>query len=117
LVKVTVEIADDNAERQQGLMHRTQLEEMAGMLFLFPNEAHQTFWMKDTPLPLDMIFIRSDMTVLGIVENAEPMTTTSRSVPGTSQYVLEVNAGWAQRHNVAAGSRLRFDDVNLKAIK
>lgn len=108
---VTVEIADSNDERARGLMQREWLPPDAGMLFIFPNEAVQSFWMKNTLIPLDMIFIRSDLTVAGIVENAEPMTTTSRSVGEPSRFVLEVNGGYCQRYGVRAGARVKFTNV------
>jgi uncharacterized membrane protein (UPF0127 family) len=69
--------------------------------------------MRNTYLPLDMIFIESDLRVLGVVENAEPMTDTSRSVPGQSQYVLEVNAGFAREHGIEAGAQLEVEGFEL----
>ena len=111
MASVTVEIADDAMERAQGLMHRTQMDENAGMLFIFPAESHLSFWMKDTLIPLDMLFIKADLTVLGIVENAEPMTETSRAVDGNAMYVLEVNGGWCKRHDVVAGARVKLENV------
>ena len=110
-INVRVEVADSPAEREQGLMYRRELEADAGMLFLFPREAQQTFWMKNTFLPLDMIFIRADLSIAGIVENAEPMTLTRRSVPEVSQYVLEVNGGFAAQHGVKQGGHVVFDGV------
>jgi uncharacterized membrane protein (UPF0127 family) len=62
-------------------------------------------------LPLDMIFIEPSMTVLGVVENAEPRTESSRSVPGNSQYVLEVNAGFSREHGLTPGTMVRFVGV------
>jgi len=102
------EVADDPAERSRGLMHRTCLGEREGMLFLFPRERQQAFWMKNTLISLDMIFIRADRTVLGVVAEAEPETLTSRRVPGASQFVLEIAGGEAERLGVAAGQRVEF---------
>lgn len=102
------EVADDPRERAQGLMFREQMAPAHGMLFLFPEEAQRSFWMKNTLIPLDMIFIRADKTILGIVENAEPRTTTSRSVPGDSQFVLEINGGLAAERGLEAGQRVTF---------
>jgi hypothetical protein len=81
------------------------------MLFLFERPEQLSFWMRNTYIPLDMIFIEPGMTVLGIVENAEPLTDTARSVPGLSQYVLEVNAGFSRRHGITAGTVVRFAGV------
>jgi hypothetical protein len=110
-ITVKVEIADDNAERARGLMFREQLAADAGMLFLFEQPQQLAFWMRNTYLPLDMIFIEPSMAILGIVENAEPRTDTSRSVPGTSQYVLEVNAGFSRQHGLTPGTMVRFVGV------
>lgn len=110
-VSVKVEVVWRPADRQMGLMHREYLGPDDGMLFLFEEPKQQAFWMKNTLLPLDILFIRSDLSVLGVVENAEPLTLTPRSVPGESQYVLEVNAGYARAHGVGAGTMVQFDGV------
>jgi len=110
-VQVSVELAITPAERSRGLMFRKHLGEDDGMLFLFDREQPQSFWMRNTYIPLDMIFIRQDMTVLGVVENAEPETETSRNVPGSSRYVLEVNSGFARKHGVRADVPVRFEGV------
>ncbi len=108
LFTVKVEVADDDEERQTGLMFREQLAEDEGMVFLFPDERHHNFWMRNTLLALDMFFIDSSWKVVGIVENAEPLTETPRGVGKPSQYVLEVNAGFARRHGFRVGQQLRF---------
>lgn len=92
-------------------MFRQTMEADAGMLFLFPAERQQGFWMKNTYIPLDMIFIRSDLSIAGIVENAEPMTLTSRGVPELAQYVLEVNGGYCAKHGISKGMVVAFDGV------
>lgn len=109
--QVSVELAITPAERSRGLMFRKHLGEDDGMLFLFEREQPQSFWMRNTYIPLDMIFIRQDMTVLGVVENAEPETESSRNVPGNSMFVLEVNAGFARKHGVRADVPVRFEGV------
>jgi uncharacterized membrane protein (UPF0127 family) len=108
---VTVEVVSAPLEVQRGLMYRRHLEPDAGMLFLFPREKVQSFWMKNTLIPLDMIFIKSDMTVAGFVENAQPLTTSPQTIGVPSQYVLEVNGGWARRHGVSAGTKVKFDNL------
>jgi hypothetical protein len=107
-VTVAVEVAETPSARQQGLMYRKHLDPDAGMLFLFDREQQQTFWMHNTLVPLDMFFITHDWQVLGVVENATPLTDSPRSVPGSSQYVLEVNAGFARRHGLGAGTSVRY---------
>ncbi|MFO0605934.1 MAG: DUF192 domain-containing protein [Polyangiales bacterium] len=110
-VPVQVEVARTDPQRMRGLMYRREMAETAGMIFLFPGESHQTFWMRNTLIPLDMIFIKADRTILGIYRNAVPETDDPREVPGDSQYVLEVNGGFCQRHNVNAGDRVEFVDI------
>lgn len=107
-VAVTVEIARTPRERQVGLMYRKELAADAGMLFVFENPQQLSFWMRNTYVPLDMIFIGADLTVLGVVENTTPLSDQSCSVPGLSQFVLEVNALFARRHGIAAGTRVRL---------
>jgi len=110
-VSVRVEVAATVAERQRGLMFREHMDADAGMIFLFERPQQLSFWMHNTHIPLDMIFIRDDMTVLGVVENAEPRTDDSRQVPGMSQYVLEVNAGFAREHGIATGVLTKFEGI------
>ena len=108
-VRVRVELAVTDEQRQFGLRCRRELDADAGMLFLFPPPARQqSFWMRNTLLPLDMIFIDVDRRVLGVVEWAEPRTRTSRSVPGESLYVLEVNGGFAHAHGIGTGARIEI---------
>jgi uncharacterized membrane protein (UPF0127 family) len=110
-VAVNVEVARTAAETQRGLMFRRHMDADAGMLFQFPRSRQLTFWMHNTYIPLDMVFITSDLRVLGVVENATPETDDPREVEGESQYVLEVNAGFAREHGIAAGTMVRFEDV------
>ena len=92
-------------------MQREQLAPDAGMLFLFDETEDHSFWMKDTLIPLDMIFVDEGGRVVGVVERAEPLTLSPREVGAPSRYVLEVNGGWAAAHGVAAGDRVRFENV------
>lgn len=102
------ELADSPSERTRGLMYRTEMADGEGMLFLFPAEQQLSFWMRNTLIPLDMIFIRADHTILGVVENAVPRTDTPRAVPGVSQFVLEINGGLAAKHGIASGQTVQF---------
>lgn len=110
---MAVEIARTDAERERGLMFRQKMGADEGMLFLFPDDADHSFWMKNTFIPLDMIFIAEGGTVVGVVADAEPFSTTPRSVGARSRYVLEVNGGWSAAHGVAKGDRVRFEGVSL----
>ena len=108
---VDVELARTEPERRKGLMDRSSLPAEAGMLFIFDESSVQSFWMKNTLIPLDMLFVSDDGHVVGIVERAEPLTETPRSVGRPSRYVLEVNGGWCAAHGVRAGDRVRFENV------
>ncbi len=108
---VDVELARTEPERRKGLMDRASLPEDAGMLFIFDAPEVLSFWMKNTLIPLDMIFIDDAGTIVGIVERAEPRTLTERTVGKPSRYVLEVNGGWSKAHGVRAGDRVRFENV------
>jgi uncharacterized membrane protein (UPF0127 family) len=112
-----VEIADTPAKRQLGLQYRRDLAPDRGMIFLFPKESMHSFWMKNTPIPLDMIFISSDRKIVGIVEQAVPFSTDSRSVPGASQFVLEINGGLARRYGIKAGDSIKFHGLAPETVK
>ncbi len=109
---VDAEIASTRDQRTRGLMWRTVLPEGTGMLFIFEREDFLSFWMRNTLIPLDMLFIREDLTVVGIVENTEPRTTTARS-PGNvmSKYVLEVPGGWSAKLGLKPGSKIQVEDL------
>jgi uncharacterized protein len=107
-IAVAVEVADTAASREYGLMFRKHLDEDAGMIFVFKAPSHQTFWMKNTIIPLDMIFADSSGKIVGMVRDAEPFSEEIDAVDGDSQYVLEVNGGFCDRHGVKAGDTLRF---------
>jgi uncharacterized membrane protein (UPF0127 family) len=108
-----VELARTEPEREKGLMYRDHLAPDAGMLFLFERPSVQTFWMKNTLIPLDMVFIGSDLSVVGVVANAQPLTLTARSVGEPSQYVLEIGGGLSSRLGIRAGARVVLHDVGL----
>lgn len=108
VAEVRAEVADKREELSQGLMHRRSLPQDQGMLFVFPREGNYAFWMKNTLIPLDMIFINEARQIVGVVENAQPHTTEPRAVAAPSRFVLEVNAGWVKRHRVAVGDRVEF---------
>jgi uncharacterized protein len=112
-----VEVADTPAKRELGLQYRRDLAVDRGMIFLFPAESQHSFWMKNTPIPLDMIFINRDRKIIGIVEQAVPFSTDSRSVPGASQFVLEINGGLSKRHGIKAGDSVRFQALSPESVK
>lgn len=105
---VRLEVANTPESRERGLMFRRSLAGDAGMLFVFPDEAPRTFWMKNTYIPLDMLFIDSNSKILAVVENAEPLTSRGRGAPNPVKYVLEVNGGFVKAHGILVGQRVRF---------
>ena len=102
----TVEIADTEAAREKGLMFRKSLPEGTGMLFDFKTEQPVGFWMQNTYIPLDMIFIKADGRILKIVENAKPMSTTIIPSGAPVLAVLEVIGGTARKLGIAPGDRV-----------
>jgi uncharacterized membrane protein (UPF0127 family) len=110
-VPFRVELARTPKEREQGLMYRERLAPDAGMLFVFERSGPLTFWMKNTLIPLDMIFIGSDRRIVGVVENAEPGTLSSRQVDGSSKYVLEINGGLSAKLGIQAGAAVDLSGV------
>jgi uncharacterized membrane protein (UPF0127 family) len=110
--ELAVEIAEKYEDRMRGLMYRKGMRPNSGMLFVFDEEEVRTFWMKNTCIPLDMVFIGADGVIVGIEENtptlhpkgdekAGPGDTFSPGCP--AMYVLETNAGWTRKHGVKAG--------------
>src|ERR1700688_3923533 len=98
----SVEIADNDADRARGLMFRKELPEGKGMLFDFKSEQDVSFWMQNTYIPLDMIFIRSDGRILRIAENTVPLSTRMIPSGGPVRAVLEVIGGTAKKLGIAA---------------
>ncbi|HWP67156.1 MAG TPA: DUF192 domain-containing protein [Candidatus Limnocylindria bacterium] len=112
-VSVRLEVARTEAARTKGLMYRRSLADGDGMLFVFDEARDHSFWMKNTFIPLDMIFIGEDLRVVGVHARAEPQSTQSISVGAPSRYVLEVPGGWAERHGVGRGTRVELHGVPL----
>ena len=109
-VKVLAEIVDTPEKRSAGLMYREKLGSNRGMFFIFEREQTLTFWMKNTLIPLDMIFMDGNYKIVDINENAQPcesgkicMLYVSRK---PAKYVLEVNAGFVEKNNLKTGDRI-----------
>jgi uncharacterized membrane protein (UPF0127 family) len=116
-VGFVVEIADTPSKRELGLQYRRDLAADRGMIFLFPAQSQQSFWMKNTPLPLDMIFINRELKIAGIVEQTVPFSLDPRSVGAPSQFVLEINGGLSKRHGIKAGDSVRFDGIRQQNVR
>jgi uncharacterized membrane protein (UPF0127 family) len=108
-----VEVAVTPEEHARGLMYRSQLADDAGMVFVFEQPSIQRFWMKNTLIPLDMIFIGKDHTIVGVVENAAPETETERMVGAPSQYVLEIGGGLSAKLGIHRGEPVDFQNIPL----
>jgi uncharacterized protein len=102
-VLLNVEVADTEAKREQGLMFRRSLSDDHGMIFLFDGEHEITMWMKNTYIPLDMIFIGSDWRIRHIAYDAEPFSTDVISSMRPASRVLEIGAGQAKKLGVSVG--------------
>jgi len=105
-VRFNVEVAKDTAARMQGLMFRTKMAADAGMLFDFPRDDYQAFWMKNTILPLDMIFIRADGTISSIATHTVPYSEQPVMSQEPIRAVLEINAGRSDALGIKAGERV-----------
>jgi uncharacterized protein len=107
--EVDVELAKKPEHRERGLMYRTSMGSDAGMLFSWDDESERTFWMKNTCLALDMLFLSRDGVIVGVVEQVPTLNEAPRGVPCKSAHVLEVNAGWVRSHGVKPGQRVQID--------
>ncbi|MBN1783502.1 MAG: DUF192 domain-containing protein [Alphaproteobacteria bacterium] len=99
----TIEVADTVAEQQKGLMFRKNLCETCGMLFDFHAEQPIAMWMKDTPLPLDMLFLNAKKEVIFIAAHTTPYSIETIQSPFPTRYILELNAGSAEKYNIHVG--------------
>jgi len=113
-ITVKLEIADTPRTREEGLMHRKSLPADQGMLFVFSKEEDHRFWMKNTYLHLDMIFVNAAGKIIGIIENAEPGTLHTRGINQPSLYVIEVNGGFCRRYGIEAGTPMSLVGIPEK---
>lgn len=114
---VDSEVAATPQARTRGLMWRTQLPEGTGMVFIFPHQQMLSFWMKNTLIPLDMIFFDESFTIVGIEENAAPRTLVSRGPGAPSKYVLEVPGGWSAKIGLKPGLKVELQGVADVQVK
>ena len=103
---VTVDLALDDAARTRGLMHKTQLDADAGMLFVFPDARPQRFWMRNTLIPLDICFLDADGTLQNVARGLPGVEEPGYHSARPARMVLELNAGWCEAHGLKAGDRL-----------
>jgi hypothetical protein len=105
---IDIELAQDDAQRQLGLMYRDTLAENQGMLFLFDNEEVRSFWMKNTILSLDMIFVNARNEIITIHKYTTPYSEETYVSTGPAKYVVELNAGYADRKKISVGDRISW---------
>ena len=104
--RIDIEIADDDEQRSTGLMFRDKMDEDQGMLFIFDYEVPQAFWMHNTVLPLDILYVNSKMEIVTIAKNAKPYDDTSLPSIKPAQYVVEVNAGYCDKFGIKEGDKI-----------
>jgi uncharacterized membrane protein (UPF0127 family) len=112
-IKIDLEIADNEYERQLGLMNRKSMEESQGMLFIFQYERLQSFWMRNTLIPLDMMFVNKDNIIITIHKNTK--TLSAQSYPSTAPaiYVVEVVGGFTEKYNIVIGDKIFWMGTRL----
>lgn len=105
---IAIEIADDAYQTQTGMMYRDSMEDSQGMLFIFPDAKYHSFYMKNTRISLDIIYISADKKIVSIQKNAKPFDETSLPSEAPAQYVLEVNGGLSDAWNLEVGDLIEF---------
>ncbi len=108
LAKIDIEIAETSYETETGLMYRKGMEEYQGMLFVFEDMRLHNFYMKNTEFPLDIVYIKDNMTIASFQENAQPLDEKSLPSKVPVQYVLELNAGLVQKWGLKVGDSIAF---------
>ena len=106
IMTIAIEIAEGDSARQRGLMQRRGLPAQGGMLFLDDQPREQSFWMRNTPLPLDILFVGADSQVINIAKRTRPYSDSALVSAAPAQYVLEVRAGFTDRHGITDSTRL-----------
>lgn len=112
ITKLDIEIADTDYDIQSGLMYRNSMQDNQAMLFVFPTMRERFFYMKNTRIPLDIIYLDNKNTIVSFQENAQPLNEASLPSKVPAQYVLEVNAGLAEKWLLEIGDRIEYTDTS-----
>jgi uncharacterized membrane protein (UPF0127 family) len=112
--QINIEIADDDYQTQTGMMYRKSIKDTQGMLFVFPDSQDRFFYMRNTEIPLDIIYIDENKTIVSIQKNAKPFDETSLPSQGPAKYVLEINAGLSTEWNLEKGDKIQFSKEEIK---
>jgi len=105
---LNIEIADDDYQTETGLMYRNSMEDNQGMLFIFPDSQYRYFYMRNTEIPLDIIYIDDSKTIINIQKDAKPHDETSLPSEGPAKYVLEIKGGLSTQWNLEKGDKIEF---------
>lgn len=109
---IDIEIADNDYQTQTGLMYRSKLETNHGMLFIFADTQFRNFYMKNTKIPLDIIYLDETKTIVSIQKNAKPFDETSLPSEAPAKFVLEINGGLSDEWQIEVGDRVDFKVLN-----
>ena len=108
ITQIDIEIADNREKREIGLMYRRSLPDKAGVLFIYKKRQPLSFWMKNTYIPLDIIFVDEDMKIVTISKNTKPLSEDPIPSYRYSMYVIEVNAGFCDKYGIQIGDYIKF---------
>lgn len=107
-LRIAIELAESIEEQMTGLMGRRSLPSKGGMLFVYDSEIEQSFWMKSTPLPLDIIFIAADSSIVNIARRTTPLSEETITSTRPAQFVLELRAGFVDSHGIDESTRIKW---------
>jgi hypothetical protein len=113
IITIDIELADNEYDRQLGLMKRKSMEENQGMIFIFPDEDQRSFWMRNTFISLDMIFVNSNKEIVTIHKNTRVLSDQSYPSSAPVIYVVEVVAGFTDKYNIKEGDKISWMDIKL----
>ncbi len=108
LTSISIEIADNDSSRTRGLMQRSSLADGTGMLFIFPTIDYQSFWMANTQISLDIIFVADDSSIVDIHKYTRPLSQDNVGGTQLSRFVIEVPAGYVDTHGIVEGDRVTW---------
>lgn len=111
IVKLDIEIAATEPEQQQGLMYRSFMRNDQGMLFIFGADEPRAFWMRNTIIPLDIIYVNSKMEIVSIAQDTQPYSEASIPSKGPAMYVVEVNSGFSVQYGLKPGVKMQFSQI------
>jgi uncharacterized protein len=111
---IDIEIAGTDSARMMGLMYRKSMTDEQGMLFIFENSEPRSFWMKNTIIPLDIIYINENKEIVSIAKKTKPYSTESIPSGKNAQYVVEVNGGFTDKYEIKAGDKIKYTKEEKK---